>query len=140
MRASYLLDTGPLVAFLNRRERHHAWACEQLKACAAPLLTCEAVLTEAFFLLRAVPGGPERIFELLRRGLLQAPFQVSLAEAALSRLFAQYHDLPISLADACLVRMAETIPGSTVLTLDRDFSIYRLESKKPVPFLAPPHL
>lgn len=138
MRATYLIDTGPLVAFLNRREQHHEWACEQLRACPVPLLTCEAVLTEAFFLLRSAPGGGERIFELLHRGLIQVPFRLAEAEAALGRLFVQYRDLPISLADACLVRMAETIPGSTVLTLDRDFSIYRFETKKPVPFLAPP--
>ena len=52
MKQQVLADTGPLVALINKRDRHHAWASDQATRLPAPFLTCEAVLSEACFLLR----------------------------------------------------------------------------------------
>ena len=63
--SAYLLDTGPLVALLNRRDRYHHWAVRTIDALEAPLLTCEPVVSEAWFLIRRGGGDPLRLLELL---------------------------------------------------------------------------
>ena len=70
MRRRVVMDTGPLVAFLNRNDRHHQWAREQLEHIEPPLISCEPVLSEACFLLRRLDGGPSAVLELVRRGLI----------------------------------------------------------------------
>lgn len=137
MRGKALLDTGPLVAFLNRRDRHHAWTTERLGEIEAPLLTCEAVLSEACFLLRQVPGGSEAVMNLIERGLLLLPFRLEDEAPAVRRLLARFASVPMSLADACLVRMTEQHPESVVMTLDRDFLLYRKHGRQVVPTLLP---
>lgn len=132
-----LLDTGPLVAFLNRRDRYHRWATTQLAELAPPLFTCEAVLSEACFLLRQVRGGGEAVLELLRRGLVQVPFRLDENLGSVAKLLGRYANVPISLADACLVRMAEQQPDSGVLTLDRDFRVYRRDGRYVIPTTMP---
>ena len=120
-----LCDTGPLVAFLNRRDRYHLWAKNQLAQLAPPLFTCEAVLSEACFLLRHLVGGPDAVPELLARGLIKVPFHLDDEAPRVGVLLRSYAEIPMSLADACLVRMAERMPGAVVWTLDSDFRIYR---------------
>lgn len=132
-----LLDTGPLVAYLNRRDRYHGWACDQLASIQPPLLTCEAVISEACFLLRRRPTGPIAVLELMQRGLLLPSFQLSGEHDAISKLMLRYQDRPMAFADACLVRMAQRNRGSKVLTLDRDFMFYRLAGRRPVPAILP---
>jgi predicted nucleic acid-binding protein len=102
-----------------------------------PLLTCDAVLTEACFLLRKIAGGPRAVFDLLDRGLLKAPFRVQEEAPVLRQLLDRYADRGISLADACLIRMSEQVPSSVVLTLDRDFSIYRRHGRQVIPSWMP---
>jgi predicted nucleic acid-binding protein len=120
-----IVDTGPLVAFLNRGERHHRWAEKQIQGLDVPLLTCEPVFTEAMFLFARHPAAQEALLELLRIGALSLPFRVEEHIAELRELVSKYRSTPISLADACLVRMAELYDGHPVLTLDSDFFIYR---------------
>lgn len=127
-----IADTGPLVAFLVEREPRHAWTVEQFKSLPAPFLTCEPVLTEAFYLLGRVPQGPQRLFDLLEQGLLTVDFRLAKEAKALERLIRKYHDVPMSLADACLVRLAEIHPTATVFTLDRHFRIYRKHGRQPI--------
>lgn len=135
-----LVDTGPLVAFLNRRDRYHEWATGQLAEIPAPLLTCEAVLSEACFLLRHLRGGSQAVLELLSRGLVQVGFRLDENAVPIRKLLARYASVPMSLADACLVRMAEQHPGSRVLTLDRDFRVYRKHGRHVIPGVMPPDL
>lgn len=71
MRDVVLLDTGPLVAFLNRTDRHHEWAKTQWERVRPPFFTCEAVLAEACCLLRAYPGGGQAVLALVDRGVIQ---------------------------------------------------------------------
>ncbi|MCP3956674.1 MAG: PIN domain-containing protein [bacterium] len=132
-----LIDAGPLVAFLNRRDRHHSWAREQLAEAKPPLLTCEAVLSETCFLLARQATGADAVLELLERGLLKTTFALDQEASRVREIMVRYADLPASLADACLVRMAELNAGSRVLTIDSDFRIYRMLGRKVVPTRMP---
>ncbi len=125
MRRNVLLDTGALVGFLNKRETCHSWAIEQWKTVEPPLLTCEAVITEACFLLQDVYGGEDAVIRLISSKTIEIPFHISEEIADIQILMKRYQNVPMSLADACLVRMSELILGSSVLTLDSDFLIYR---------------
>lgn len=120
-----LLDTGPLVSFLARGLRHHAWAVEQWKQLKPPLLTCEPVLTEAAFLLGREGSDVDPIFDLLERGAVRVVLSVEKEQADLRALMQRYRNRPMSLADACLVRLSELHPSGEVFTLDSDFRIYR---------------
>lgn len=131
------MDTGPLVAFLRESERDHEWAAAKFKELPAPYLTCEPVLAEAFFLVSRHPGGVRRFFELLGLGLLEIDFSVLQEREALWKLIDKYEDLPMSLADACLVRLAELNPGAGVFTLDTHFRIYRKNGRQQIPVIMP---
>ena len=140
MKAPTLLDTGPLVAFLDRRDRYHRWATQQWDQIDPPLLTCESVLSEACFLLRDVPEGAPAVLDLIVRGVLRPSFAVEREAAAIRKLISRYANVPMSLADACLVRMAEEHPGSRVLTLDRDFRLFRIHGRQVIPATMPADL
>jgi len=133
-----IVDTGPLVAFLDKAERHPAWTVEQVRALDAPLLTCEPVLAEAMFLLSDLPKAQEALFDLLANGAVRIAFQVGEHVAPLRALHRKYRDRPISLADACVVRMAELFERHQVFTLDSDFSVYRRNGREPLDLIFPP--
>jgi predicted nucleic acid-binding protein len=132
-----LLDTGPLVSFLASGLRHHTWACEQWKLLRPPLLTCEPVLTEAAFLLKREGREADAICALLERGVIRVAINVQDEQADLRALMHRYRNKPMSLADACLVRLAELHAGGEVLTLDSDFRIYRRHGNKVIPAVMP---
>ncbi len=135
-----ILDTGPLVAFLNKSDRYHEWAVMQFARLLPPFYTCEAVLSESCFLLRNYEKGLFNIFQLLERELLKIPFNLQDEFSAISILLNKYKNVPISLADGCLVRMAEQITNSCICTLDSDFKIYRKDKRKIIPTLMPEDL
>ena len=137
MKGVVILDTGPLVASVNRRDAYHVWATEQLANLAPPLLTCDAVLAEACYLLRATAGGSRAILELIERGVIASGFPVARHAASLKALMAKYSGVPMSLADACLVRLSELHDNVTVLSLDHDFLIYRRHGRQVIPVLIP---
>jgi predicted nucleic acid-binding protein len=137
MKGAVLLDTGPLVTFLAAGSEHHAWVCEQWKRLPAPLLTCEPVLTEAAFLLKREGRETDPLFELLERGVLRVGLEIEDQLADLRTLMSRYRDRPMSLADACLVRLSELNRDSMVFTLDSDFRIYRRHGNKVIPVLMP---
>lgn len=133
-----ILDTGPLTAFLNPRDCHHEWARKQWGRVEPPFLTCEAVIAEACFLAhRLAPGAQEAVVSLIERGVLDLSFRLADEAAAVARTMKKYNDVPMSLADACLVRLSEHHPGSVVLTLDGDFRIYRKSGREAVPVRMP---
>jgi predicted nucleic acid-binding protein len=132
-----LIDAGPLVAILDHRDQNHEWAEQQSVQLTSPPLTCEPVLTEAFYLLRSVVGGQDKLLELLSRRELILSFRVQEEISSLRRLVSRYTNVPMSLADACLVRMAEIHPDSVVFTLDTDFRIYRKHGRQVIPTLLP---
>lgn len=132
-----LADTGPLVAYLDRSDRDHVWARETFMQLTRPLLTCEAVIAEALFLLRRGGIDPDGLLNLVRRGLVIPEFSLTSEIAAVQQLMKTYRNVPMSLADACLVRMAEIHQNSEVMTLDSDFVIYRKSRRKVIPLLRP---
>ena len=134
---SVLIDTGPLVAFLNRRERFHAWAAEVLDAIEPPIFTCDPVLSEACFLLQNVSGGQDAVLALVSRGIVRSDFRVASEIDSLRVLMKKFSDVPMSLADACLVRMTELDQQSVVLTLDSDLRVYRRNRRQVVPTISP---
>lgn len=132
-----ICDTGPLVAYLNRNDPHHAWSVELMKQVRAPLLCCDAVLTEAAYFLREDEVSIEPLFELLDRGALRLQFELSAHWPRVRTLMARYARM--DLADACIVVMSELSVRCQVLTLDRrDFSVYRRNDRQAIPFVAPP--
>ena len=137
MKGPGLLDTGPLVSFLASGLRHHAWAVEQWKRLRPPLLTCEPVLTEAAFLLRREGHEADAIFALLERGVIRVALSVQDEQADLRALMRRYRNRPMSLADACLVRLSEIHTAGEVFTLDSDFRIYRRHGNRVIPVLMP---
>jgi predicted nucleic acid-binding protein len=137
MKLRILLDTGPLVALLDRKDTYHRWAAVQWGQVQPPLLTCEAVITEACYLLRNTPPGAQAVIELVERGIVDVAFHLHDHVQPVARLLAKYAKVPMSLADACLVRMAEVYSGSAVLTLDADFRLYRKHGRQVVPVIMP---
>ena len=135
--SSVLVDTGPLVAFLREAEAAHDWVAAQFAELPAPFLTCEPVLAETFFLVARQPDGPRRFFDLLESGLLEIDFSVIAEREALRKLVRKYADLPMSLADASLVRLAELHPGASVFTLDSHFQVYRKHGRQQIPVIMP---
>ena len=132
-----LLDAGPLVAYLNNRDKWHSWAVKQFSSLRPPLLTCEAVLTEACFLAHRNGGKPAKILQLLRRRVFDVAFDLETEAAALESLMERYADTPMSLADACLVRLSELHRDCRVFTLDSHFQRYRRHGRQLVPLLTP---
>lgn len=132
-----LCDTGPLIAYLNRNDPFHKWATEQMRLFRPPLLTCEAVMTEAAYFLREDGLDPSALFAMLERGALRIDFALAASWPRLRVLMARYKQM--DLADACMVAMTERWPSSQVLTLDRrDFSVYRRNDRQVIDFIAPP--
>ena len=132
-----IVDTGPLVAFLDRAERHHDWTVALVEAPEAPLLVCEPVLAEAMFLLSDLPKAQDALYDLLDKGALRIAFQVGEHIEPLRALHRKYRDRPISLADTCVVRMAELFERHQVFTLDSDFSVYRKNGREPLDLIYP---
>lgn len=137
MKRGVLLDTGPLVALLNRQDRHHAWARDRFAEIEPPLWTCEAVIVEACHLMSKVRRGDQVVLDVLRRGAVEIVFSLGEEVSRLRELRVRYANVPMDLADACLVRMVELGVGETVLTLDSDFSIYRTQGRRAIPAIWP---
>jgi predicted nucleic acid-binding protein len=134
-----IVDTGPLVAFLDRAEQHHRWVIKQVKELEAPLLVCEPVLAEAMYLLARFPKAQDALFGLLENGALRIAFRIEEHVPALLKLHQKYRDRPMSLADACIVRMTEIYERYAVLTLDSDFTVYRKHGGVPLALIHPAH-
>ena len=132
-----LLDTGALIGYLNRKDQHHGWAVESWAALSDPLWTCEAVLSEAVFSLQSERMSLDPILHYLESGIIGLDFVLEENRADVLNLLRKYADQPMSLADACLVRMAELNDNCQVFTTDKDFLIYRRKGRSVIPLLTP---
>ena len=134
-----VLDTGPLVALLDRDEAHHPWAAAQFSTLGPPLLTCDAVLSEASFLLQRAGLDASLPVELTARGAIEVAAPLSSRDDALSvrNLMRRYRNVPMSFADACLVSLVERTENGSIMTLDSDFRIYRQANRRVIPLLIP---
>ncbi len=126
-----LLDSGVIVALLDRSEWFHQACSETVGTLELPLVTCEAVIAECCYLLRNLPGAPEATIENVVAGIFQVPFQLSREAAGVKQNMRKYRDRKIDLADTCLIRLADEFETADILTLDRDFEVYRWGRNKP---------
>lgn len=127
-----IADTGPIVALLDRRQAMHDWADDKFQTLPKPLLTCEAVITEACYLMRHSKDGSKDILFLLKHDALRIAFSLAEETDSVAKLMQKYADVPMSLADACLVRMSELFDESSVFTLDSDFHVFRRNRNKAI--------
>ena len=132
-----LADAGPLVAFLDRNDPAYTWACAQIHSFTGPMFTCEAVVSECAHLTEHSDPGNQQLLALLRTGGLRISYSLKHDLDAVAILMRKYSDVPMSLADACLVRMTETLPEPVLLTTDSDFRVYRRHSRQMVPCVMP---
>ena len=131
--ARALVDTGAVVALVNRADRHHAAAVEWFKRFRGQLLTTEAVVTETAYVLAASPAHLRAALLWFERARAAGVLLVEPVSdyAALSRIVAQYASLPCDYADASLIALAERTGVTAIATVDqRDFSVYRLRGRK----------
>ena len=132
-----VLDCGPLVAIVNRNDQYHSWCVGQLNDIRGDIITCEAVVTETFFLIRHVPGAADQLLSLLDHEVVTLEFDLRRNLPAVIVLMRKYRDIPMSLADACLVRLSELNGDCRVFTLDSDFTFYRRHGRQAIPLITP---
>ncbi|NBC16717.1 MAG: PIN domain-containing protein [Bacteroidetes bacterium] len=131
-----IADTGFLYAYLDPDDQHHAWAREQFTQFPA-FVTCEAVLTEVAHLTGTRLNNPHLALDMIALGVLDIGYSVHGDASDLRALMAKYADVPMDLADACLVRMTEQHRRHTLLTVDSDFLIYRRHGDQVINVLTP---
>ena len=129
-----IADTGFLVAFNNARDTYHAWALDVADQIIEPLLTCEAVLAETAFHLRDVA----LVLQMIEDQLVTLAFNCDDHLPQLTALARRYQDHKPDLADICLIRMSELYPEHSVITVDKDFRIYRRNKREVIPTICPP--
>jgi len=129
-----IADTGFIVAYLNRRDAHHAWAVGLARQVDEPLVTCEAVLAEAVF----HTGSAQSVLALVRTGLLRVEFEFTSSQSRLEALAKRYADRSPDFADLCLICLSERFPKLSVLTVDGDFLVYRRHQREVIPVVLPP--
>lgn len=125
-----LLDAGCIVALLDRDERHHENCVDAFRTLSGPVVTCEPVIAESCHLLRKQAGATNAILENVERGVFRLPVRLEEIAAPVRTLMRRYARVPMDLADACLVAMAEVLETGRILTLDDDFRIYRWKQTK----------
>jgi predicted nucleic acid-binding protein len=132
-----IIDTGPLIAIIDQRDAQHRWTIDQLKVLEPPFLTCEAVVSESLFLLSSASQGVPTLLNMMQEDLIRLAFNLDEHLAAVTRLITKYHDVPMSLADASLVRMSELHDRASIFTLDTDFKRYRRHGRQAIPLIYP---
>ena len=131
-----ILDTSVLVALINRSDSNHIWAVQEWMQLKSPALTCEAVISETCFLLKR-KYLIEAVFEMIEIGAIAIAFNLQKESSNVRSLMSRYESVPMSFADACLVRMSEQILNSAVMTLDSDFQIYRKYRNQEISLIKP---
>src|SRR5207244_1841703 len=128
---------GPLLDSFVPGSRHHSWVIEQWQRLDPPLLTCESVLSETAFLLHRDGFDSSALIKMVEVGFLKIGLTLQPHLADIHALMRRYRNVPMSLADACLVRLSEINPSAVLLTLDSDFHVYRKHGNKVIPLLCP---
>ena len=132
-----IVDTGPLVAFLSEGDSAHGWATTVFKQLEAPLVTCDVVIAEAHYLLSKTRSGADGLMALLETGGLRLTLLAELDPSLLRQLIIRYRNIPMDLADACIVRLSELHPDAAVVTIDQDFRVYRRNRRQSIPLICP---
>ncbi len=137
MKQNTIIDAGALVALINIKDHYHQWAKIQADKLFAPFFTCEAVITEACFLLQSFYGGEDAVMGLVESEKIVIPFQFNQEVKTIRKLMQRYQSVPMSFADACLVRMSELITSNQIFTVDSDFFIYRKNRQENIDLIIP---
>lgn len=132
-----IADTGALVALLDRSDQHHQWAVECFKSIRAPVITCEAVLAETWHLLGEALPSRRTLAKLHCDGIIQVNLEFEAQSPSIWQLLDRYQDIPMDLADACMVRLSELFVQHVVWTVDSDFKFYRRNKRAAIPLMAP---
>jgi uncharacterized protein len=132
-----LLDTGVVVALLDRSERYHKACVKVVKSLSATLITCEAVIAESCYLLRDQAGAVDAILQNVEAGIFQVPFDIMGCAREVRTIVKKYTNVPMDFADACLVYLAGEFSTARILTLDSDFLVYRWGKNKTFENLIP---
>lgn len=132
-----IADAGIVAAYLNKKDQWHEWTLLQLRSLPTPFLTCEAVITEACFLMQSKSDGKDDVLRMLADEVLQIKFSLADEVLQIKASMKKYENVPMSLADACLVRMSETIKDSVIFTTDGDFHIYRKNGRQKIDLIIP---
>jgi uncharacterized protein len=130
-----VVDASFLVALWRKNDQNHPWAVEQARLHPPPWITCESVLSEADHLL--APEGCATLRLACRRGALRISPASDESFLPVLDLLDKYADIPVSIADACVVRLTEILPDPLVLTTDSDFKIYRRHGRRVIPTRMP---
>lgn len=120
-----------------RSDAQHAWAVETSKRAPATVLTCDAVVSEALFLLKRAGHDTTSLFSLVDVGFLRSDFDFHSEYRHVRDLMQRYRERPMAFADACLVRMAELRPEACIWTLDADFRVYRRHRRQTLSLVTP---
>jgi uncharacterized protein len=129
-----IADAGLLIAFLDRRDKHHQWAGRIFESGSPPFYTAEPILGE----VAAVLEDADCVLQMLQVGDLVVSLDLNKEVSAIRALVQKYRNRRMDLGDACCVRLAEILPGAVVYTVDkRDFVIYRKNGRQPVPCVFP---
>lgn len=129
MTGAVIVDTAAIVGFLSEADQWHEKAFSLFKLLPKPFYTCEPVITESCFLLRDSINGEKQILDLIANNVLSVDFSLASEVESIASLMQKYKSVPMSLADACLVRMTEMLNAS-IFTFDADFDIYRINGRQ----------
>lgn len=132
-----LLDTGVIVAWLNRRDRHHKRCVAALSGLRKPIVTPEAVIAESCYMLQSIPAAIDRVLENVAEGIFQIPVPLSEYASEARSILRKYRDTPADFADACLIAVANALDTGDILTLDSDFKHYRWRRNRSFNLLIP---
>lgn len=130
-----LVDTGPIMALLDRRQPQHEQCRVALESSSATLVTCDAVVAEACYLLRKLPGAAADLLKDVEARRYWVKDQVAERAGQIRRLLMRHANVPMDFADACLVDMASIYQTGRILTLDADFAVYRWGKNRPFEML-----
>lgn len=135
-----LVDTGPLLAFVNKRDQYHRWSVKQFDSLEEPFYSCEAVFAETVYQLLGLGVNPDMVVEYVTDGDIKIlpAFSSPDQQNRVRGLIDKYNDLPCDFADACLVRLYEEArEPAKIITLDSDFTIYRTQQGQPLSLMSP---
>ena len=125
-----LIDSGPLIALFDASDKYHKKTVDFIKSNKFPLITTIASITEALHLLDFSRNAQIDLLEWIHRGGIKINNVENDDFGRIKELTLKYKDLPMDFADSCLVLLAEQIKIDTIATIDRNFSIYRINGKK----------
>jgi len=125
-----LIDSGPLIALFDSSDKYHQEAVNFIKTNKFPLITTLASITETLHLLDFNRNAQIDFLEWVHRGAVEIYNIENSDFGRLKELTEKYLDLPMDFADSCLVYLAEKLDLNTIATIDRDFTIYRIQGRR----------